>query len=282
MFGPQLLAENLATASIPDRFGREWQYNSRSDRHSKIGSWGVALDLMRQSTLMRGHAADGRIVLGVNHQMTDFLTQRKKALDLVVARPRDAVSAGVQTFRGLAEQYKIHLTDDQTEALLALPEIRVADVGAVLVALEAKATMTAHVKALPRLYDELNSSHLCVHGSSDQALAIAYVQVNSSHRFASSVVNNGPIKDSGPEFTKHSQPGDTERVITKIAELPRRNGPSGNGFDGIGVTVLNFENAGGTIKVDTEPPAPQPGDPFFYDTMIVRMAHEYDSRFRNI
>jgi uncharacterized RmlC-like cupin family protein len=41
-----------------------------------------------------------------------------------------------------------------------------AEVGAVLIALEAKACMTAHVKALPRLYDELNSSHQCVHGSS--------------------------------------------------------------------------------------------------------------------
>ena len=37
--------------------------------------------------------------------------------------------------------------------------------------------MTAHTRALPRLYDELNSSHLCVHGASRQALAIGFVVI---------------------------------------------------------------------------------------------------------
>lgn len=47
----------------------------------------------------------------------------------------------------------------QATKLGSLPELPRAPVGAVLMALEAKAAMTEHVKALPRLYDELNSSH---------------------------------------------------------------------------------------------------------------------------
>src|ERR1700722_14571492 len=38
----------------------------------------------------------------------------------------------------------------------------------------AEAAMTAFIRALPRLYDELNSSHLCTHGASRQALAVGY------------------------------------------------------------------------------------------------------------
>ena len=38
--------------------------------------------------------------------------------------------------------------------------------------------MTAHVKSLPRLYDELNSSHQIVHGASNNALSIGMVTVN--------------------------------------------------------------------------------------------------------
>ncbi len=78
------------------------------------------------------------------------------------------------------------------------------------------------------------------------------------------------------------QPDDTKRVLDKIAELPRRDGTTGTGFDGIGITVLDFANLGGSVGVVTAPPAPQPGDQFHYDGMIVRMANEYDSRFHAI
>ncbi len=83
--------------------------------------------------------------------------------------------------------------------------------------LEVKATMAAHVKSLPRLYDELNSSQLCVHGASRQALAIGYVQVNAADECTSPVVNNRALGGVAGEVTRHRQPGDTERVLTKVA-----------------------------------------------------------------
>jgi hypothetical protein len=281
--GPEILARFLATPGAPDKYGQRWQYNSRSDRHSKVGCWGVAFDLLTQSALMRAHAEAGKIVLGVNHEMRDFHTDREKVLDLVIARPASGDPAATQTFRGLVQQYGIDLTAAEQQALADLPEIHVAPVGAVLVALEAKATMTAHVKSLPRLYDELNSSHLAIHGASSQALAIAYVQINNSAAFLSSVINSERISEGLPaKLSTHRQPADTQRVLDKVAQMPRRSGKSGNGFDAIGVTVLDFVNDGGPVEVVTGDPAPQSGSNFHYDGMIVRMANEYDATFAHI
>jgi hypothetical protein len=59
-----------------------------SARHSKVACWGVAFDLLATSQLTQRHAAEGKIVLGVNHKMVDYVTGRKKKLDaVVVARP---------------------------------------------------------------------------------------------------------------------------------------------------------------------------------------------------
>lgn len=282
MFGPALLARFLQVVGEPDKWGNRWQYNSRSDRHSKVGCWGIALDLLTTSAALRAHVASGKIVLGVNHTMTDFATGRKKDLDLVVARPAGPVPASAPTFGGLADRYGIVLEDEERAALATIAPFSIAPVGATLIALEAKACMTAHVKSLPRLYDELNSSHLCVHGASRQALAIGYVQINASAEFISSVTNNFPLDQMEVRVTKHRQPQDTQRVLAKVAEIPRRSASSEIGFDGIGVSVLNLRNDGGPVLVEHAPPAPQPGDPFHYDSMITRMANEYDTTFSRI
>jgi len=280
--GPEILARFLTIPGPPDKHGNRWQYNSRSDRHSKVGCWGVALDLLSTSSRLRAHAQDAKIILGVNHRMTDFATGRKKDLDLVIARPAGAIASKAKTFSSLADRYGIELNNIERGVLEALPDLRVAEVGAVLIALEAKATMTAHVKALPRLYDELNSSHLCVHGASRSALAIGFVQVNSSSTFASSVTNNHPVDRSTLRYNNHRQPDDTESVIQKVKEIPRRSASSEVGFDGLGVTVLDFKNDGGPVTIVSSPPAPQSGDSFHYGNMIVRMANEYDTIFAGI
>ncbi|WFS11942.1 hypothetical protein [Rhodococcus aetherivorans] len=214
--------------------------------------------------------------------MTDFMTSRRKKLDLVISRPDGTIPAKSETFRGMVEKYNIPLSQEEAQKLRSVPDIAIADVGAVLVALEAKAVMTAHVKALPRLYDELNSSHLCVHGASNQALAIGYVQINLASKFVSSVANSKATRETGMEVTENEQPKSTVRTIKKVSELPRRSSTDGRGFDGIGITVLNFENRGGVVDIVSALPAPQPGDPFHYAGMITRMGNEYDSRFHSI
>ncbi len=281
--GPDILARFLSVPNPkPDKYGNVWQYNSRSDRHSKVACWGVAFDLLTTSSQLRRHVTDGQVVLGVNHPMIDFATNRHKDLDLVIARPAGRIDPTGETFADLGRRYGVILTEEEEGELAALPVFRAAPVGAVLVALEAKACMTAHVKSLPRLYDELNSSHLCVHGASRQALAIGFVQVNNSDRFVSSVTNNRLITETGPVWTQHHQPDDTLRVLAKVAEMPRRSSSSEIGFDGLGVVVIDARNDGSLVTVVNGPPAPPPGDSFHYGSMIIRMANEYDTTFSRI
>lgn len=282
MYGPEILTRFLSTPGAPDKYGNAWQYHPRSDRHSKVGCWGIALDLLNTSSLLRSHAADGKVVLGVNHQMVDHSTSRSKYLDLVIARPRGQEAPGAESFRTLIERYGIRLTEFEMSLVEALPDVPVAPVGAVLVALEAKAAMTAHIKALPRLYDELNSAHQAIHGASKQALAIAYVQINAAEVYASPTNNLFNLNERPIQLTAHPQPKSVVRVLDKVRELPRRSSTRDNGYDGIGVTVVDFENRGGPVELVTSPPAPAAGDPFEYSQMITRMANEYDATFSKI
>lgn len=282
MFGPQILARFLEVPSEPNSVGNRWQYHPRSDRHSKVGCWGIALDLLNASALMRHHAAAAKIVLGVNHKMIDHSTGRSKKLDLVIARPEPDGKPSKASLRSLVDQYGIVLSDVETAVLAALPDVPVANVGAVLIALEAKAGMTEHQKARSRLYDELNSAHLTIHGASSQALAIAYVQTNLAKRFVSPTLNPFDLSQVPPRSSDHKQPRAVETLLDKIRELPLRSSNRDTGFDGIGITVLDFANDGGSVDLVTTPPAPQPGDRFHYAQMITRMANEYDSTFAKI
>lgn len=217
--------------------------------------------------------------------MRDYLADRSKDLDLVIARPGDSpTSSEGETFRSLVGKYDIQLSDEDSETLLSLPNLQVAPVGSTLIAMEAKAVMTAHVKALPRLYDELSSSHQCIHGESDSALAIAYVQVNAASTFISSNPDNVRAIASGerPEVSLHRQPTDSERVLEKLGALRRRVDKTGVGFDAIGVSMLDIQNDGTEVTVHAGQPSPSPGDAFHYSSMIMRMATRYDTTFSNI
>lgn len=280
MDGPAILAASLSRPAVHDRYGNVWQYHSRSDRHSKVACWGIALDLLTASAVLRQHAREGKVVLGINHRMVDFGTGRSKNLDLVIARPEG--SGGDETFGSLADRFAVELSHEQRHRLADFHDWRVAPVGAVLAALEAKAAMTAHVRALPRLYDELNSSHLCVHGSSRHALAIGFVMINASPIFVSPDLNKGPLAGRGVQLSTERQPHSLLRTLQKVTEIPRRSNVRENGFDGLGVVVVDAVNDGSRISIVSDEPAPQPGASFHYDNMIVRIAHEYDASFANL
>jgi hypothetical protein len=65
-----------------------------------------------------------------------------------------------------------------------------AEPATVPVAIEAKACMTEFRKARPLLYDELNSSHLTIHGDTNGAIAAALVIVNIATTFISPTRNH--------------------------------------------------------------------------------------------
>lgn len=286
MDAPDILVRSM---SIPSQKGPSralWQYHSRSDHHSRVACWGVLFDLLQTSGLLREHVAAGKVVFGVNHVMHDWEHQKKKKLDLVLCRPGDGrmpKSRRPHTLASLVTTWSIDLEPDQHTRLAALPEIREAPVGGVLVAMEAKATMTEHGKAGPRLYDELNSSHQIVHAASNNALSVGFFMVNAAKTFVSPDRNKSANPADRTDVTLHRQPEAAEKAIEVVRGLPRRSGTVGRGYDGLAIVVVDVVNDGRSpARLVTTAPAPERGDPFHYDAMITRIANEYDASFRAI
>ncbi|MEK7424153.1 MAG: hypothetical protein AAB131_09965 [Actinomycetota bacterium] len=269
----------MSVPSIRDEHGNLWQYHSRSDRHSKVACWATMFDLLQHSRLLQRHVAEGKVAFGVNHVFADFKTRRKKKLDLVIHRPGTAASDRVaRSFPDLGQGLALEFDADDRASLSALPTLFEAPVGTVLMALEAKACMTKHVGSGPRLYDELNSSHLTVHGAADQAIAVAFVMVNAAESFVSPDSNRRPLGVGQPpaKVTKLKQPASTEFVVSKVSELPTRTRPGTEGYDAIGIVVVDCKNDGDRISVVSGAPAPDSNDLFSYESMIRRVANQYD------
>ncbi len=283
MSGPSILVRSLNLPRIPDQYGNKWQYHSRSDRHSKIACWGVLFDLLGECALLRNHVERGVVGFGINHEMRDFKTGRKKDLDLVLCRPGSPGSSPTRRlFADLVDSYGIQLTASERDVLLAFPELGRVPVGTVHLALEAKACMTAHVKALPRLHDELNSSHLAIHGASEFSIAAGFTMVNLAEEFLSADKNRFNLTSSPPQVSRHRQPNDCMRAIEKIREIPRRTRTGEDGFDALGIVVVRCRNDGSQVTLVQERPAPDLNDIFHYESMVRRLAHLYENKFSNI
>lgn len=283
MYGPDILVRTLGKPTRTDRFGNAWQYHSRSDHHSKVACWGIVFDLLRTCPLLRRHVGAGRVHFGINHEMRDFVHDRKKNLDLVLCTPAGGGAAprGALDLAAMARDYAIDLIAEEASALAGLPILTRAPVGAVLMALEAKACMTAHQRALPRLYDELNSSHLTVHGATDQAIAAGFAMVNIAAEYLSPDLNKRN-RATDPEWSRHAQPRDAQLAIDKVRQLPRRSRPGDVGYDALAIVVIECANDGRPVRLVTGPPAPPPGDIHNYASMIDRLGHIYATRFKDL
>jgi hypothetical protein len=222
MRGPHILVRTLSRPAVPDKFGNVWQYHSRSDRHSKVACWGMLFDLLRECRVLADQVARGVVGFGINHEMHEFDTARKKNRDLVVCTPGAPGRGGGADFAELAEQYRVDLSPVERRELAALPVLQRVPVGSVHLALEAKACMTAHIKALPRLFDELNSSHAAIHGAAEFAIAAGFAIVNLCDTFVSPGLNEHRLGRRSPVVSQHRQPGDTLRTIGKLKEIRRR------------------------------------------------------------
>jgi hypothetical protein len=239
----------------------------------------VVFDLLAATPLLRRHVEGGAVTFGINHEMRDFVHDRKKNLDLVLCTPNGPTSR--ETLSSIADGYDIDLTAEEKALLRSLPPLARAPVGSVLVALEAKACMTAHQRALPRLYDELNSSHLTVHGSSEQAIAVGFAMVNVAGRYLSPDLNKKNRVDD-PEWSVHDQPRAAQLAIDKVKQLPRRSNVGGTGYDALSIVVVDMINDGSPVSLVTGAPAPRPGDIHHYDTMIARLSALYATRFKDL
>lgn len=284
MRGQQILVRSILAQSIGDKFGNSWQYHSRSDRHSKLACWTVLFDVLLECPMLQRHVEAGKVAFGINHRMTQFTTGRTKDLDLVICVPLedDRRAPPATTFAELATMYRVVLTAEDEGKLTSLPRLVRRPVARVLMALEAKACMTEHVKAGPRLYDELTASSECIHGTAQEAIAVGYAMVNSASEFLSPLRNKFHLVGATPVVNHHSQPADTFLIYDRLSRLPVRSNPHGHGFDAIGITTIDMRNDGGPVRLASVPPGLSPDHQFNYQTMIRRITGIYASRFAEL
>lgn len=290
MTGLEIIARSMSVATRgslggkPFQQGNAWQYHPRSDRHSKIACWALMFDLLRESELLRRHVATGKVSIGINHEMRDFARNRAKNLDLVVCRAAGSAT-GIrksQTFADLVVPYTIVLSEEERLWLSGLPQAPLAQPATVLVALEAKACMTEFGKARPRLYDELNSSHLTIHGDTDEAIAAGFSLINAAETFVSPIRNPWPLGSHPTVVSHHKQPKDIRSVAAKLAELPRRARPGEAGFDAFAIGLINCANDGGRVTVVRGEAGEYYPAIYDYSQTIGRLAHLYATRFSSI
>ena len=214
--------------------------------------------------------------------MHDFRLNRSKKLDLVLCTPSAGSRYG-SSLSELADRWGLSLTKEERVALDGLPEWKTQAVGTTLVALEAKACMTEHSKAQPRLYDELSSSYQTVLGDTKSAIAAGFVSINVADTFVSPTRNLRKLGRKKPDVNLHDQPKAAKGMLEKVAELPRRANEDDQGFDALGVSLISCQNDGSpatlvdALEDGTEVPAI-----LQYGSLVNRISSIYSSRFRGL
>ncbi len=238
-----------------------WNYHPRSDRHSILKCAGLLLDLIRASNRLRQDLGEKTVVFGINSKVAG------KALDLVVGVPGTWTgSQSPRTLGDILSQYNVCLTPEERLAAGSALDLREGSIVDPLIAVEAKAVMTDHGGALPRVSDELERFRLRVQ---DKAITAALVMVNAATHFTSPGRNgyNGVVRNV---VSQHKQPSDALKVCSVLQGLPLRQNVGEVGFDAIGVVALNCQNDGTPITLVDLIGAEQE-----YGTLVRRLASRY-------
>jgi len=208
-------------------------------------------DLVGACPLLARHAREGTVAYGINARVC-FPNGKAKKLDLAIGVPESPIERPAGMDIG------------HTDGIARL-----------LVACEAKAVMTEHIKAKPRVYDELSSSHEIVHQGQPDAVATGVCVVNLASEFVS------PLRQRSADqlvVTRHAQPWVATSVIDHLRGLPRREGIGQVGFEAFATIVVETDNRARSRLV-TDMPAPQPGQADDYQTFISTIARRYSERF---
>jgi hypothetical protein len=208
----------------------------------------IVIDLLATCRPLAAKAAAGEIVWDTNFNLT-YATATWNT-DLVIGQP-----------------------PPRTAPPLGEP-IRKTAPSSVHIAVEAKAVMTAHRKAIKTRKRELESHHTHVHNYSGQAIAGGVLVVNIADRFKSPLLPPGVI-------TSHREPAKlVEHCMQEAAAISVRGGPTGAGLDAKAVVVVDDDNINwAAAEYHERPPAPQVGNPMHYDAFIQRLCAEWRSRF---
>lgn len=234
-------------------------YHPRSDAHSNAICLAVLDDLLQYCEEIAASAASGRLVAKINHNVTVGHDQWN--IDLALGPPTGS-----------------------PEPPPSGEKIRFGTPAVVEIAVEAKAVMTEHSKAQRNRLRDLRAFHHHAHVYDNRVIAVGIVAVNAATTFWS------PTRSAG-DITTHKANAAT-KAVEVFKNLPLRNSymdPAG--LEALAVLVVRHDNLGKNNKLPasapaaqptslvTAPPAPQPGDPLHYATMIRRVCRSYASRW---
>lgn len=209
----------------------------------------------------------GRIGFAINHLMVGPIN---KTLDLVLTRvPPNRGPEGRRTFLEVGLGYGVDLTDDerkQLDALALVFEESEEDVSEVAVAVEAKACMTEHVKALPRLHAEILATGYLAKRAAPHCTVISYTLVNTAESFR-----------SGEKTNSMKQPAAAEAVMEMLkTAIPLCRDHHGLlGYDAVGALAIECRNDGSPVVLSTGPAAPGSDSPINYSRMVRQICASY-------
>ena len=222
-------------------------YHPRSNKHSNALGRVIVEDLLANCPLIATRGRTGQIVYKLNFDILAGTSEWN--IDLVLGKPPSpAVPPATSPFI--------------VEAAPATIEI----------AIELKAVMTEHRKAVKNRRRDLEAHYEHVHAHNWRAIAGGVLIINRSDRFQS------PLRSA---ITEHRKPDDLLlHCVNELRSIRARTQINDVGVDARTALVVSMDNVNlrGT-KLDDSPPAPQVGDPLHYASFIQRICDLYADRF---
>ena len=239
----------MLPAAFLDHLRREG-YHPRSNKHSNSLAIAIAHDLAKVCPELQTRALRGEVVYDQNFDL--HVKTATWNVDLVLGRASERVVPGEQPIRrGRPTSIEI--------------------------AVEIKAIMTEHRKAVKNRKRDLEAHHEHVHHYDPQAIACGVFVVNHALTFRS------PLR---PQRTVHARDRRAatalvEHCLREMRNVSERVDVSGYGLEAKCFIVVDMdnENLRSTSYVDRAP-GPITGDPLNYDSFLQRVCAFYERRFR--
>jgi hypothetical protein len=158
-----------------------------------------------------------------------------------------------------AEASKLHMVVEETEV----------DMSEVAIAVEAKACMTDHVGALPRLHAEILATGYLAKRATPECTVVSYTLVNASDTFVSSAKTAKRVR----------QPESADAVLSMLANaVPLCRDQRLLGYDVVGALSILCRNDGSPVSHSPVEGSPRRDSPIHYERMIRAICSAYRTR----
>lgn len=226
---------------------RQSGYHPRSNKHSNALAEAIVLDLVQYCPRIRDRAQSGDLVYDLNFTIRAGTAEWN--VDLVLGPPE----LGASPAPGVAGLQR------RTPST-------------VQIAIEIKAVMTEHHKAIKNRKRDLEAHHEHVHNYNNQAVAGGVLVINASPRFQSPLRSDETIHRVPRRLVEH--------CISELRAVSVRGGTKGYGLEARCAIVLSTDNIDhSAASYATAAPAPPLGDPLHYDAFIRTVCDQFTRRF---